>query len=370
MASCFSYLIIYYQSVGISIQEIGVLLTLPTLITVFGNPVWSAAADAFHLHKWMLPLCLFLTIPAILLVAISANFFMLAVFLSLYTFVGSPIISLADYATVNMLGEKRNEYGKLRVWGAVGFGLSSLLVGSLIEHFGIRLIFPIYIVLMSINVLVATRLPRPRLLRSAPFWTAIGLLIRDRRWYAFLGSLFLTGMAFATINNFLILFIKSKDAGESLFGMATAVAGVGELPVFFFAAILLSRWKAKQLVLSAMLFLVLRCLLISMVTNPYWILPIQLLHGLTFSLLWAAGVNYANEIAPQGLGASAQALMGVTLYNIGGGTGSVIGTQLYDLVGVSNLFRLGAFLAFVGFIFLLVLSGKSKTSNGVEQAST
>jgi hypothetical protein len=38
--------------------------------------------------------------------------------------------------------------------------------------------------------------------------------------------------------------------------------------------------------------------LVYMLMPPVWLmLPINLLHGLTFSALWVAGVSYANEVA-------------------------------------------------------------------------
>jgi len=32
--------------------------------------------------------------------------------------------------------------------------------------------------------------------------------------------------------------------------------------------------------------------------DPRWVLPAEMLHGLTFAAMWAATTNYAHEIAP------------------------------------------------------------------------
>jgi MFS family permease len=100
-----SYLLVYYQHSGISIPQIGVLATLPTIFALFGNPLWSALADALHLHRWLLPASIFLTIPCFWLVSQTRSFWLLALFISMYSFCNSPTISLADYATLNLLGE-------------------------------------------------------------------------------------------------------------------------------------------------------------------------------------------------------------------------------------------------------------------------
>jgi predicted MFS family arabinose efflux permease len=69
------------------------------------------------------------------------------------------------------------------------------------------------------------------------------------------------------------------------------------------------------------------------------ILPVQLLHGLTFSLTWAAGVSYARQIAPAGMSATAQGLFSGTFFGLGGSVGALMGGILYQTVGSALMFR-------------------------------
>ena len=53
------------------------------------------------------------------------------------------------------------------------------------------------------------------------------------------------------------------------------------------------------------------CAGLGYVGNPWAVLPIELLHGVTFGCAWAAGTLYCSRIAPRGLEATTQALFNV-----------------------------------------------------------
>jgi PPP family 3-phenylpropionic acid transporter len=329
----------YYQQSHISLQQIGLLASLPMLMNLFANPLWAVVADAFRLHGRLLTISMLLTVPVVWLLTHAGGFWPLVGAVLGYAFCAAPIIALADHAVTEELGERRYEYGRLRIWGAVGYGLAAWLGGYLMEWFGIQRSVLAFMLLMGLGALIATRLPRPRLVVAAPFWKSLHLLSTDRRWYTFLGGVFLAGIGFSVINNYLILYMRSLGAGEGLFGLAIAIAGVSELPIFFFSALIMQRWSPRALMGISFGALALRLLLISLIHDPRLLLLTQLLHGLTFSAIWTAGVSYSSEIAPPGLGASAQSLFGVTLFALSGIIGAYSGGYIYQQWGAMLLFQ-------------------------------
>jgi PPP family 3-phenylpropionic acid transporter len=338
----------YYQQSGISLQQVGILASLPMLMMLFANPLWSFMADAFRLHAYLLPMSMLLTVPAAWFLTHSSGFWTLAAMVLLYAFCAAPIISLADHAITEELGEARYEYGRLRFWGAVGYGLAAWYGGNLMEWVGIQRSVLVFIVMMTVGAYIATRLPRPRMLVTNPFWTSLRILTTDRRWYSFLGGVFLAGIGFSVINNYLILHMRSLGAGEGLFGLSIAVAAVSELPIFFFSMMIMRRWSPRGLIGIAFAALTVRLLLISVMQDPWLAVVIQLLHGLSFSAIWTAGVSYVSEIAPPGLGASAQSLFGATLFSLSGILGAYAGGQVYQHWGAAVLFQGAAVFAVCG----------------------
>lgn len=338
----------YYQQSGIGLQQVGILAALPMLIMLFANPLWSFMADAFRLHAYLLPVSMLLSIPAAWLLTHVSGFWALAAMVVAYAFCAAPIISLADHAIMAELGEARYEYGRLRIWGAVGYGLAAWYGGSLMEWVGIQRSVLVFAAMMALGAFIATRLPRPSALVTNPFWTNLRLLSTDRRWYRFLGGMFLAGIGFSVINNYLILHMRTLGAGEGLFGLSIGLAALSELPIFFFSTMIMRRWSPRALIAVAFAALTLRLVLISIMRDPWLAVAIQLLHGLSFSAIWTAGVSYVSEIAPPGLGASAQSLFGATLFSLSGIVGAYAGGQIYQAWGAPVLFQLAAGCVFVG----------------------
>ncbi|MBZ0301321.1 MAG: MFS transporter, partial [Anaerolineae bacterium] len=68
------YLNLFYQTVGMTKPQIGVLIASATLTSVIAAPLWSGLADALRLHRYLLPLAMFGTLIPIALLANSTTF--------------------------------------------------------------------------------------------------------------------------------------------------------------------------------------------------------------------------------------------------------------------------------------------------------
>jgi hypothetical protein len=55
----------------------------------------------------------------------------------------------------------------------------------------------------------------------------------------------------------------------------------------------------------------------TMVTNAWFVLPIELLHGLTFGLMWAAATSYGSIITPPGMSGTIQGLISGVHFGFG-----------------------------------------------------
>ncbi len=354
------YLNLYYQTIGMTRQQIGLLIASTTLTTVIASPVWSALADAFRLHRYLLPLAMVGTLGPVALLTQTTEFGALWLLIVLYAFFNGPIIPLADNAVLSMLGDDRAAYGRLRVWGAIGFGLSAWGGGALAEQFGMSVSFVLFIVFMFLCGLIAARLPAPQVTASDSFLHNLKRLMINPVWLGFLTAIFLVGISSSLIHNYYVLYITGMGGGETLYGLSIAAAGLSELPVFFFAGRLVRWLTPRGLLVIGFVAFALRCLLISVIPSPEWVIVPQMLHGLSFSALWAAGVVYVVQITPPGLGATAQAALGVTLFGIAGAVGGVFGATLYESVGPVALFRVGALVALLGLAFFLVVEFRAR----------
>jgi predicted MFS family arabinose efflux permease len=74
-------------------------------------------------------------------------------------------------------------------------------------------------------------------------------------------------------------------------------------------------------------------------------------------------INYAREIAPHSLGASAQALFAASFFGLGGIVGALLGGWLFTRFGPPVMYQTGAGLTLLGLIIFIWL-GKSKAVTG------
>jgi len=360
------FLNLYYQSLGVSAWGIGVLLAVPQFMYLFAAPLWGALADMLHLHRRLLPLAMFATLlPVILLIWLDPTadqFFLLALLVGLFAFCLAPAVPLGDNAVLAMLGEQRSEYGRLRLWGAVGFGGAAWLVGEAAAKLDISVTLTVYLVLMGLAALVATRLPDPGRHSPEPFWVSARRLSGQPNWLVFLLGAFLAGVAYQMLNAFFAIFLKDLGGDEGLFGITMLAAGLSELPIFFLSGMLLRRMGARRLFMLSLVVYAVRAFFYVFIQDPRWGILGQALHGPSFSAMWAAGVSIAAELAPPGLGASAQAAYVAVVFGLAGVTGTLLSGAVYGSSGPRLMFALAGGAALLGIAVLAVFRPSSRLS--------
>ncbi len=339
-AALIPYLVIYYDRIGLSEREIGLLTGIAPLVTLVSAPLWGGYADKSGRHKSVLNFAILSA--AVMAAALSTitRFAILIPVVILFAIFLSPVIPLVDNTVMSMLGDARRRYGRLRLWGAVGWGITAPFVGWLIDRSGIRWSFIAYVLLLVIGVIVVNKLPIQSGGVSVGFWRDLRTFSSDRRWLTFLALVFMGGISLAAVSSFLFLHMDDLGAEKTIMGLALTSATISEIPILFFGDRLLNRFGSAGLLKIAMFFIGLRLIGYTLTSVPIFFLWIQLLHGLTFAAVWIAGVSYAAEIAPDGLGATAQGLFSGTILGLSAAVGSMLGGVLYQAFGALSMFRL------------------------------
>jgi PPP family 3-phenylpropionic acid transporter len=308
-ASLFPFLVIYYDTLGLSGYQIGFLAGIMPLIALVSAPFWGGLADATQKHKRLLLLAICSSIVIAFFLSSALTFLWLIPLIVLLAFFIAPIMPIVDNSVMHLLADHKNQYGKLRLWGAIGWGAVALIIGWLIERSGLSWAFYGYMILMSAGLLVAWNLTVSQTGIGSKFWTGLRSFYASPSWIIFLFTVFVFGIGSSVIQNFLFLYMNDLEASKTLMGLSLMLATVSELPVLYFSDRILNRFGTTGMIILSMIFLALRLLAYSIIRNPLLVLPIQFLHGSTYSAVWVSGVSYADKNAPPGLGATAQGLL-------------------------------------------------------------
>jgi PPP family 3-phenylpropionic acid transporter len=351
------FLALYYQSLGFNGAQIGLLASISPLVVMFAGPFWAGAADAASRHRRVLLLCITGTAAGVILIPMAPSFAILIVIVVTYAFFSAPIIPLVDHSVMQKLAGRKDLYGRQRLWGAVGWGVSAPAAGWLIGQFGLILAFPSYLFFAVLSWVTAMGLPIHSPRRGTPFWRSIRKLLSSPGWIFFLLVVFIGASGLAVVSNYLFLYLAELNASPVLMGLSLTIATISELPVLFYSGIMLRRWGPRGVLILSLSAFIVRAFGYSISSQPWQALLFQFLHGLSFSAMWVAGVSYASESAPPGLGATAQGVFSSTVMGLGVMTGALAGGLLYDRYGSAVMFRIAAFVVLAGLI-LFVAAGK------------
>jgi MFS transporter, PPP family, 3-phenylpropionic acid transporter len=352
------FLAIFYKAQGLTGAQIGLLAAISPIISFFGAPLWTGAADASHRHKLVTMVSLLGVVGICFIIPGIATFGGLLLMISLYAFFGSPSASLVDSAVLTMLGDRKERYGRIRLWGTIGYGIIAPLAGNLIGRLGLKWAFWGYAILMLGGFLIVTQIPFRQSRSNGSFRGGMRALFANRPWILFLVMVFIAGIGNATINNYLFVYMQSLGASNTLMGFALTVSTLSEIPAMFFSDRLLRRFGARGMLIIAMTTIGLRLICYSLTTQPWVVLVIQLCHGLTFAAIYIAGVHFADQVAPPGMKATTQGMFSGTLMGFGAAAGGLLGGILLDSFTPGGMYGITGALVLVGLVAFLVVERK------------
>jgi len=366
MASVLPFLVIFYQSRGFSGVQIGLLTGIPPLITLVGAPFGTGLADAAHRHKLIMGLGLIVAILVTAVLPVLTSFVLIFGLILVFNIFMSPVGSLSDSATMTMLGEYKAMYGKVRVGGTIGWGVFALISATLVDHYGLNIAFWLFSVLMFINFWVSRKFSFGEKSESTGKSGGVMVLLRNRRWVVFLANAFFGGLASMTVASFLYPYMAEMGASETTMGVASLVATLTELPIFFFGDYIIKRIPSRTLFILSLILMGVRSLFFSIASSPNMGLIIHGVGGTLFPAMWLAGVAYAEENAPSGLKSTAQGLLGAMSFGFGSAVGGFLGGFLLGSVGAHRMFLVFGITVLVGLALVEIINRLLPVNNMTE----
>lgn len=338
LSSLMPFLVLFYQGLGYTGAEIGLLTGIPPLITLVASPFWTGVADARHWHKLVMGFGIAVAVLVMVLLPTISGFVLVFFMIVVFNSFLSPVAALADSATMNMLGEERAMYGRMRLGGTIGWGLFAPVAGALVQKYGLQAGFWSFSAIMLVNLLVSQRFVHGSHRAEGAPRAGIRTFLTSRRWLNFLFLAFLGGLGSFSVAAYLFPYMAELGANESTMGIASSIATLTEIPIFFFGNRLVKKFGSYGLMVVALVMVGIRSLLFGMVSTPLLVLVLQAFGGTIFPAIWLAGVSYADENAPAALKSSAQGLFGAMMFGVGSAAAGFIAGPLLESIGGRGLF--------------------------------
>lgn len=285
-------------------------------------------------------------------------------------FVGAPIDTLADTATLQSLKKEPQRYGHQRVWASIGFGLMSVVAGSVL-HYTItteedvhgcptKMIDryrPVFYSCCSLLLLAfftsfkfRFRVYEGQDTSGCSFWTCAKYFkTLDYSLFAFLA--WFTGLAAGVTDSFLFVHLIHLGATPIVLVVVTTVRCVSEVIFFCLSPMLLVKYGHFPVIYAGLASSFVTFFYYSFLKSPWVVVPIELLCGLSSSAVWAALVSYVG--APPKVGATLQGMLHAVHIGMGQGIGGLFGGMIIASYGFDELFR--SFSFSIAVVLLVVI---------------
>jgi MFS transporter, PPP family, 3-phenylpropionic acid transporter len=359
------YLPLWLSQLGQPLWAIGVLISVQSFTRVFMPYVWGWLGDQTGRPVWCMRVGAWSAwVAAIGLWAYSSwvqpGFWGLMIGLLLVFLPTSAIIPTSETLMTRRLREQAEArgqtegfdakgYGRLRMWGSLGFLLTVLLAGGLFERVGIGAFMVVSVVGLSAVVAAVLWLPgdsrsqRERQQEVAGQGVPIGSFLRQRAHQWFFLSVFLHVLAHIGLYLYLSLWLEQNGYSKTWIGALWALGVAAEIAMLYGQGRFLGRlswatWLAVCGAVTALRMLVLG----AGVGSLAWLLFAQLLHGLTFATHHTAVMGVISERAQNQLSGRVQALYAVIGYGASGLVGGAVGSVLSQQLGLGAVFYASA----------------------------
>ncbi|MEM7343788.1 MAG: MFS transporter [Chloroflexota bacterium] len=348
------YIALYLIEIGMSGAQVGILLGSMPLASFLVQPLWGLVSDIYGLRRVALTLgCLGVAIGTIIFGLVNQFRWLLLITLIL-SIIRSPIHPIITALALDYLEkeDRSDQFGSLRLWGSIGFIVTSFLIGGLIIGPTIKYIIQLYAIVMFILAAISLTLPDAPIDHQASWQEGLTLLRRQPNFLTFLLGALFVGMTLGVVNQYLALYLKDIHAAGWMIGVAFGISALPEVPLMALVPRMLNRWGLPTVLLGCLSLLPIRWLLYMQIENPWWVLPTQLLHGVALTGVLVVAVIYVDRLLARHWRATGQSLYTATQFGIGPSLGLFAAGYLYEFGGASSIWLFCTIIGVIGVVIV------------------
>ena len=281
---------------GLTGTQISLILSITPIMMFIVQPLYGILADKIGYKKTMLISSFFASISYLGYLYNQQFSWLIFVTISMSVFYNT-IQPVLDSLSLQLVRENKHfSYGSLRIAGAAGWAMTGIITGQVIDAVNIDMLFIVSAISMFLVFVFSWTLQNDE--RAEKNTDAVNTfknfkeVVSNGSLLFLLLCVFLISACATTIWNFYSIYMKENGASASLVGLGLSFQGLCELPLFYFSAKIISRLGLKTTLILTVIATAIRLLLYSVVKNPAAAIPIEMLHGLSWSLFWVVCVEY------------------------------------------------------------------------------
>lgn len=323
------------QSLGFSAWQIGQVMAALIGTKIVAPYLWGWLADrSGKVMPWIRFVIGTATFTSIGLLW-TESFIGVLLVVTLFSFFWHGGLPLFEAYTFNQLGEHKTQYGKIRLWGSLGFVAAVLVLGELFSRYGLSG-FPWVILLLFTLLWIATwslKDSRTRPSAQSAEQKILPLLKSPLVW-SLLAVSFLIQFSHGTYYNFFSIDLTTHGYSKQVIAWLWTLGVVAEIFVFLSMVWLFKNLSVRHLILASLGLTLLRWQLnIWGVETLSWMMLAQTLHAASFGLFHAAALHLIDDVFKGKLSGRGQAIYAATSQGLGGALGALVAGLTWTIGG-------------------------------------
>lgn len=344
---------LYLEAVGMSAVNIGLLMALPQLTRIVAPHLWGWLADRGPSRLRIVRATGIAGLACFLGVFAGTGFALLFTVLLTMTFFWSAALPLIEATTLSHLGDETARYGRIRVWGSIGFIAAVVAVGYLLDGFGVAALPWVVTATMVGMLALSWMIPDARAKPYASDHLPISSIVLKPPVIALVAASALMAAAHGPYYTFFSIHLADHGYSTSLTGWLWALGVACEIGVFIWMPHLYRAFTLRQILIASFALAVARFLMIGWGAGSLFMLLVaQALHAATFGSFHAAAIGVVHKMFRGRHQARGQAIYGSLAFGVGGALGGFASGYGWDYLGAGLTFSASALCALVGMLIL------------------
>jgi MFS family permease len=394
----YSFLPVYLKSLGYSGTEVANIMVIDSVIGLLGvSIIWGWISDHTNRPALMLKILAF-GVAISFFPILTGQYYLIFLGYIIFGLFSNPIGGIADSMAIKVAKDKGVDFGKIRVWGSIGWLSATLVVGfvlaakatnisisSFSDFFGIiRFMFegkdinwnnPVVIMLIigGFGMTFVSALGFKKQVKDKqekaekPKFSDLKLIFKNSYFLIFLIVVILHIICLRSYYFSFGIHIQSLKLSPTILSIAFSLGTVAEIVAFTFFGKLRKHFKLETILGIALAVSALRWVLIANTSSPLLIISLQVLHAASSGLFIAAAVSLVAEAAEDKLLVTYQ-----QVYNYSMAIGNLIGTYVAGLVfdhyqsAIPVFYALSLFDS-LGIIFIIIAISKKRRKTNVKE---
>lgn len=347
------YFPLWLHDLGYSGWQVGLACGLQPVVRGSSAIAYAYVADRWRIrHRLIVATALAGTVafvPVLFLQRFDAILWVLALVALLH----GPLVPMVDAAVMDDLPALGGDYGRLRLWGSIGFIVGAW--GSApIVHATSSAVVPLLLLLAFVPLpLALAQLPSSQRGHAMHFQAPWRLLTRPLA--VFLGAGFLLQASCGAWSALYALHTESLGFPDTVPGLTFGFVVVVEVLVLYWGRPMLERFSPAPMLLVILLVNAVRWALTAVATREVVVIALQIGHVFSFTAFHLAALVLLNRMVPPENATGGQALYALVTFGLGSSAGQLLAGALVGRLGTAGVFGFEALVAAAGVPFAVWL---------------